>query len=504
MKTKSLTIALVAALGAAGIITSSASAVNWNPAEWFKTTPPVAQMTTQAAPAAASTALPIGPIGQMTAPNYRAIVERYGSAVVGVNTQGMAKTSMDAGEGDAADDPYFKFFRGLPGFGGQEGRSPQGAEVPVRGLGSGFIVSSDGVILTNAHVVRDADEVIVKLSDRREYKAKVLGSDKATDVAVLKIDAGNLPVVSLGNPSQLGVGDYVLAIGSPFGFEQSATAGIVSAKGRSLPGDAYVPFIQTDVAVNPGNSGGPLFDASGAVVGINSQIYSRTGGYQGVSFAIPINVALQVKDQIMKTGKAEHARLGVTIQELSQPLAESFGLSRPDGALVSSVAPGTAAAKAGIEPGDVILKYNNQPIARSGDLPTLVGLGAPGDKATMEVWRGGKKIDLATTLTVAKDVTIAGDVGEKGVTQARLGVAVRALTDEEKRGAHLGSGVVVEQVAGAAARAGIEAGDVIVSVNGTAVKSVEQLQTLVAKDSKHLALLIQRSGEKIFIPVALG
>ncbi|GAA4018966.1 Do family serine endopeptidase [Actimicrobium antarcticum] len=502
MKTKSLTIALLAA----GIITitTTASAVTWNPAEWFKKAPSAGQTTTQVAPATALPAVPIGPIGPMTAPNYRAIVERYGSAVVGINTQGMSKTSMEGSDGAGADDPYFKFFRGMPGFGGQDGHAPRGGEVPVRGLGSGFIVSHDGVILTNAHVVRDADEVIVKLSDRREYKAKVLGSDKATDVAVLKIDAGNLPVVSLGNPSQLGVGDYVLAIGSPFGFEQSATAGIVSAKGRSLPGDAYVPFIQTDVAVNPGNSGGPLFDASGAVIGINSQIYSKTGGYQGVSFAIPINVALQVKDQIMKTGKAEHARLGVTIQELSPSLAESFGLTRPDGALVSSVTPGSAADNAGIKPGDVILKYNTQPIARSGDLPTLVGLGVPGDKATLEVWRGGKKIDLATTLTEAKDITVAGSNSEKGARQARLGVAVRPLTAEEQQGAHLESGVVVEQVAGAAAKAGIEAGDVIVSVNGTSVRSVEQLQTLVKKESKHLAVLIQRGDERIFIPVALG
>ena len=494
MKAKSLTLALAAA----GVIAGTAGAVTWNPAEWFKQPAPVAQAAVQPAPAAA---LPAAPIGPITAPNYRAIVERYGPAVVGITTQGMAKTSVDGIDNDVPDDPFFKFFRGLPGFGG---RMPHG-EVPVRGLGSGFILSKDGLILTNAHVVRDADEVVVKLSDRREYKAKVLGSDKATDVAVLKINTGNLPVVSLGNPNQLGVGDYVLAIGSPFGFEQSATAGIVSAKGRSLPGDGYVPFIQTDVAVNPGNSGGPLFDANGAVIGINSQIYSQTGGYQGVSFAIPIDVALHVKDQVMKTGKVVHARLGVTIQELSQTLAESFGLTQPDGALVSSVTPGSPAAKAGVEPGDVILKYNGQTITRSGDLPALVGLGKPGDKAGIEVWRAGKKRDLSTTLSEAKESVAADDdAGADNVRPGKLGLAVRPLMPEEKQGAHIASGVVVEQVGGAAARAGIEAGDVIVSVNGTPVRSVEQLQSLLSKERKHLALLIQRGDEKIFIPVALG
>jgi serine protease Do len=493
MKFKSLAIALVSA----GIATiGTAGAVAWNPSEWFQHKSPSASATPTAAPATLPAAAPIGPI---TAPNYRAIVERYGSAVVGINTQGTARTSMK-GMDDLPDDPFFQFFRGIPGFNRQMPRS----EVPVRGVGSGFIVSRDGVILTNAHVVRDADEVMVKLNDRREYKARVLGSDKATDVAVLKIDAGDLPVVSLGNPTQLGVGDYVLAIGSPFGFEQSATAGIVSAKGRSLPGDGYVPFIQTDVAVNPGNSGGPLFDANGGVVGINSQIYSQTGAYEGVSFAIPIDVALNVKDQILKNGKVAHARLGVSIQELNQTLAESFKLNRPDGALVASVVPGSPAAKAGVETGDVILKYNGQPITRSGDLPALVGLGKPGDKVTLEVWRGGKKVDLATTLTEAKEQVAADDSASVHRSGGKLGVAVRTLTGDEKQETGITSGVVVEQVMGAAARAGIEAGDVIVAVNGKPVKSPEQLQSLVSGQSKQLALLVQRGDAKIFIPVTLG
>jgi serine protease Do len=323
-------------------------------------------------------------------------------------------------------------------------------------------------------------------------------------VAVLKINATNLPVVTLGNPAQLGVGDYVLAIGSPFGFEQSATAGIVSAKGRSLPGDGYVPFIQTDVAVNPGNSGGPLFDTSGAVVGINSQIYSGTGGYQGVSFAIPINVAVHVKDQIVANGKVTHGRLGVTIQELNQALAESFNLKQPDGALVSSVAPGSAAAKAGIQTGDVILSYNGQAIARSGDLPALVSLGKPGDTATLEIWRNGKKMEVATTLTAAKETIASNGIGENMAAQGKLGVAVRPLTPEEATESKVASGVLVEQSSGAAAKAGIEAGDIILSINRTQIKTVDQLKSLIDKAGKQLAVLVQRGEGKVFIPVNLG
>ena len=495
MKLKSMTLALAAA----GVVaTVSATNLGWNPSEWFQQKPSVAAQ--KDAPATAATPAAAAPIGPVTAPNYRAIVERYGPAVVGVNTEGTTKTDAQSMPEGMLNDPFFKFFRGLPGYGDQ---GPRG-RIPTHGLGSGFIVGKDGLILTNAHVVRDADEVTVKLSDRREYKAKVLGSDPATDVAVLKINANNLPVVSLGNPGQLGVGDYVLAIGSPFGFEQSATAGIVSAKGRSLPGDGNVPFIQTDVAVNPGNSGGPLFDANGAVVGINSQIYSQSGGYQGVSFAIPIDVALRVKDQIVTTGKVVHARLGVTVQQLSQSLAESFKLKQPDGALVSSITPGSAATRAGLEPGDVILKYNAQPILASNDLPALVSMAKPGEKVTLEVWRGGKRIPLTATLTEAKDTVAANEPTSGNARGGKLGVAVRPLSPEEKREANLASGVVVEQVTGRAAKAGIEPGDVILSVNGTPVKTVEQLQSLVSKESKHLAVLIQRGEEKIFIPVGLG
>jgi serine protease Do len=485
---------LASALLVSGVfISGTAGAIDWNLSEWIHGKAAVLQKTSTTAPTTAA------PIAAVTAPNYRAIVERYGPAVVGINTEGSAKTSFKGMPEGFSDDPFFKFFRGMPGFGAP---TPHGG-MPTRGQGSGFIIGKDGLILTNAHVVRDAEEVTVKLSDRREFKAKVLGSDPSTDVAVLKINAENLPVVSLGSPGQVGVGDYVLAIGSPFGFEQSATAGIVSAKGRSLPGDVNVPFIQTDVAVNPGNSGGPLFDAGGAVVGINSQIYSQTGGYQGLSFAIPIDVALRVKDQIVATGKVSHARLGVTIQEVNQSLAESFKLKQPEGALVSSVNSGSAAEKAGIETGDVILKYNSQPIGRSGDLPALVSMGRPGEKATLEVWRAGKKIELTATLGEAKGKQLA-DSSDTGGSQGKLGVAVRPLTADEKNETKLAGGLMVEQASGPAARAGIVSGDVIVSINGTPVKTVGELQAIVGKQSKHLAVLVQRGESKIFIPVRLG
>jgi serine protease Do len=487
--------AVAATLIAAGILaTSTVGAVGWHPSEWFSkpaVTAPAASKT-----AAESAAAPPAPIAPVTAPNYRAIVERYGPAVVGINTEGMVKTGARGLPEGAENDPFFQFFRGMPG------QAPR-AQTPVRGQGSGFIVGRDGIILTNAHVVRNASEVTVKLSDRREYKAKVLGSDPATDVAVLKIDAHDLPVVSLGNPKQLGVGDYVLARGAPIGFEQSATSGIVSAKGRSLPGDAYVPFIQTDVAVNPGNSGGPLFDANGAVVGINSQIYSQTGGYQGLSFAIPIDVALSVKNQILATGRVSHARLGVTVQELNQALADSFKLPEPEGALVSGIAKDSPAAKAGLQPGDVILSYNGQPINRSGDLPALVGMAKPGDKASIEIWRSGKKETLMATLAGASEKVATAD-DDAAPAQGKLGVAVRPLTSDEKQQARLSGGLVVEDAAGAAARSGIQPGDIIVAVNGTAVNSVADLQKQVGQGRRQLAVLVQRGEDKIFLPVKLG
>jgi serine protease Do len=407
------------------------------------------------------------PIALGTAPNYRAIVAQNRDSVVGITIEGEMKTSS------------------------------------MHAQGSGFIVSSDGLVLTNAHVVDGAKEVTVKLIDRREFKAKVLGFDKTSDIAVLKIEAKGLPTVRLGNSDKLGVGDYVLAIGAPFGLEETATAGIVSATGRSLPGDGAVPFIQTDAAVNPGNSGGPLFDATGAVVGINSQIYTNSGGYQGVSFAIPINLAQGIEQQIVKTGKAEHGRLGIQIQNVNQSLAQSFKLSSPAGALVAQVEPDSAAARAGIEAGDVIQKYNGNSILDAGQLSVQVNAAAPGEKATLDIVRDGKPMTLTATIGSASSATLAknGDNGQEG---SHLGMKLRPLTPDERSQVGVAGGLVVEQASGRAADAGIQQGDVVLSVNGTAVESVSQLRDLVHRHGDQVALLIQRGDSRIFVPVGLG
>ena len=327
----------------------------------------------------------------------------------------------------------------------------------MHGQGSGFIISPDGRILTNAHVVDGAQEVTVKLTDKREFKAKVVGVDRKSDVAVLKIEATNLPTVKFGNPAEAKVGEWVLAIGSPFGFENSVTAGIVSAKGRALPDEGLVPFIQTDVAVNPGNSGGPLFNLKGEVIGINSQIFSRTGGYEGLSFAVPIDVAVKVQDQLVAHGKVTRGRLGVMIQNVNQALAESFGLSKPMGALVSSVEKGSPAEKAGVEPGDVIVKLNGKDVADSAELPAQVADIKPGGTAKLEVIRKGKSQELNVTVGETKDGKVAAnDAGQQ--EPGRLGVAVRPLDPDEQRQAGVKGGVLVEEATGAAARAGIQPG----------------------------------------------
>ncbi|HEX6703485.1 MAG TPA: Do family serine endopeptidase [Albitalea sp.] len=504
---------LAATLIAGGVLASTAGAFSLRPA-WFKgedrkvAAATVAPSTTAAAPSttAAAAVVPAAPVPMAApnVPNYRAIVKQAGPAVVGVTVEGMQKASAEEGgmPPGMENDPFFQFFHGIPGF-GQRGRDAPA--VPFRGLGSGFIISADGQILTNAHVVRGAKDVTVKLSDRREFTAKVLGLDPATDIAVLKIDAKDLPVVRLGNPQQLEVGDPVLAIGSPFGLEQTATQGIVSAKGRSLPGDAVVPFIQTDAAVNPGNSGGPLFDGSGSVVGINAQIYSQSGGYMGLSFAIPIDVALKVKDQIVKTGKASHARLGVTVQELNQSLAQSFGLPKPDGALVANVAPRSAAAAAGLKTGDVITEVNGQPIGRSGELSSIIGMSAPGEKVKLKVWRDHAWRDIDAKLGTAEEPGKPIADADSAAPGGQLGLALRALTREERQLAKVDQGgLLVERAAGAAARAGIEPGDVLLAINGKPVQSPEEVRGVLQGKPKSVALLVQRDGEKIFVPVNLG
>jgi serine protease Do len=439
------------------------------------------------------------PVALTTAPNYRAIVAQNQAAVVGITTAGPMKTAAPQGfnfgdpNGDD-DNPLRQFFRG------QQTPRPRGM---MHAQGSGFLVSADGLILTNAHVVDGAKEVTVKLSDHREFKAKVLGADRSSDIAVLKIDARDLPSVRLGNSDQLRVGDYVLAIGEPFGLEETATAGIVSAKGRSLPGDGYVPFIQTDAAVNPGNSGGPLFDDTGAVVGINAQIYTTSGGYEGVSFAVPINLAVQIKDQIVKTGKVVHARLGVEVQTMDQSLADSFKLKAPNGALVAKVVPDSAAAQAGIKVGDVILKFDGDPIVDAGQLSARVGVAAPGDKASLDVWRDGKTLTLTATIGNAAEPTMADNNTGEGAP-SRLGLSLRPLNPDERQQSGISGGLVVEDAEGHAAEAGIQPGDVVLSVDGTPVQSVGQLRKLVQDHGKQVALLIQRGDARLFVPVTLG
>jgi len=485
-------IAIASLLAIAGVAATGADAL---------TLPKWLQHDTAAvtAPAATPAAAPVEPLGNSALPNYRAIVQHYGPAVVGVTVSGLRSIDSGANERDAPspdDDPFFRFFRGVPGL-----RMPPQGNVPFRGQGSGFIVSADGVILTNAHVVRDAKQVTVKLNDRREYSAKVLGSDPATDIAVLKVDAKDLPTVALGDPKAVQVGDWVLAIGAPYGFEQSATQGIVSAKGRSLPGDSVVPFIQTDAAVNPGNSGGPLFDAGGRVIGINAQIYSQSGGFQGLAFAIPVDVALHVKDQIVAKGHVDHARLGVTLQDVSAPLAESFGMKSPDGALVASVMPGSAAAKADLKPGDVITMVDGERVHTAGDVSHRVGEAAPGDKLTLGVWRDKAPRELTVALGKAETAHNEPLAQAEGGT---LGLAVRPLQRDEQQRAGVDHGLLVERVGGAAEQAGIEAGDVLLALNGKPVHSVEQIRQALQSHPKHVALLVDRNGQRIFVPVDIG
>lgn len=447
--------------------------------------PPAQAATTPVpAPAAAPT---------VTLPDFGSIVRQNSPAVVNISVSGTTKVSArDIPQLDP-NDPFSQFFRRF---------QPPQAETPMHGMGSGFIVRPDGVILTNAHVVEGASEVTVKLVDKREFSAKVVGIDKPTDTAVLKIEAQDLPTVKLGSPTRTGVGDWVLAIGSPFGFENSVTAGIVSAKSRSLPEEGYVPFIQTDVAVNPGNSGGPLLNTQGEVIGINSQIYSRTGGYQGLSFAIPIDVALKVEQQLLDHGKVSRGRLGVGVQDMNQALADSFGLSRPEGALVDMVPEDGPAARAGVKAGDIIVALNDQPIHDSRELPPLVADLKPGSEAKLTLWRDGQHEEVALKVGELQEPAQAS--AEPAEAKGRLGLAVRPLSPEEHRQADIKGGLVVERVAGPAAKAGIAPGDVVLAVNGQPINDAGQLRELAAKAGKHLALLIQRGEATLFVPLDLG
>jgi len=437
------------------------------------------------------------------------LVEVYGAAVVNVSTTKMVKRGSQNAPlmipGDEQMQEFFRRFFPPNGSGGQRGGAPL-PDIPTRGEGSGFIVSSDGYILTNAHVVSGADEVVVKLIDKRRFTAKVIGTDARTDVAVLKITSpSRLPIAKLGDPAKLRVGEAVAAIGSPFGFENSVTAGIVSAKGRTLPSESYVPYIQTDVPINPGNSGGPLFNMRGEVVGINSQIYSRSGGYQGVSFAIPIDVAMEVVNQLKTGGKISRGWLGVIIQEVSSDLAESFGLDRPRGALVAQVIGGGPAEKSGLQASDVILKFAGKPVEDSSDLPRMVGMTKPGIKVPVQVWRKGALKDINVVLgeLPADDVVAQGKDTKAYI---RGGLALSELTNEQRRELKLDYGLLVEETTGDAARAGIRTGDIVLAVNNTTMRSVDDFRKVIAAIPKgrSAAILVRRGEGSLYVPLKIS
>ena len=449
-------------------------------------------------------------------PDFTDLVEKYGAAVVNISTT-QTRPGLAAGRGAIPnipeDDPLYEFFRRFMPSPGQGGPGVPGApgggaprEFQSQSLGSGFIMTADGFVLTNAHVVEAADEITVKLTDKRELKAKVIGSDRRTDIALLKIEATGLPYLRFGDPNRLRVGEWVVAIGSPFGFENSVTAGIVSAKGRSLPQENFVPFIQTDVAVNPGNSGGPLFNLRGEVVGINSAIYSRTGGFMGLSFAIPIDVVNDVVQQLKSGGRVVRGRIGVVIQPVTRELADGFGLPKAQGALVNSVVKGDPAEKAGVEPGDVILRFDGKPVNASEDLPRLVGATKPGSRVTMQVWRNKAARDLQVTVAELPDdrATAQQKRGAKPpvTTPSVAGMSLSDLTEAQRKELKVEGGVLVNDAQGAAARAGIRRGDIILAVDNQDVKSVEQFRELMAKADKGriVPLLVRRGGNSLYIP----
>ncbi|MFO1319454.1 MAG: DegQ family serine endoprotease [Burkholderiales bacterium] len=445
----------------------------------------------------------VAPVSTAAAlPDFSALVEAQGPAVVNISVSKNVRSAGAPGSPSLGQpgDPFEEFLRR---FQPPMPQSPEGDGPAPSGVGSGFIITKDGYILTNAHVVKDADEVTVRLTDRRDFTAKVIGVDSRSDVAVIKIDATDLPVVRIGDPDRVKVGNWVAAIGSPFGLESTVTAGIVSAKSRSLPSDAYVPFIQTDVAVNPGNSGGPLFNLSGEVVGINSQIYSRTGGYMGLSFAIPIDVAIKVKDDLLKFGKVQRGRIGVTIQQINKELATSFGLDRPRGALVSGVDKGGPADSAGLKVGDVILAVNGHPVEQSIDLPRMIGEGRPGADTRIEIWRDGKSRQVAVKLGEMPAERVA-QAEPSTAAPAQLGLVVRPLSGAEKDRLGTTGGVVVERSEGPAARAGIRPGDVILALNSESIDSAEELKGLVDRAKDRVAVLVQRNNARFYVPVPLG
>ena len=436
---------------------------------------------------------------EMNVPDFSALVHPNAEAVVNVSVAGKgAPVMMGPGMPDLNDGykPFGDYFKPFP-------QPPGGKGMPLQGLGSGFIISADGYIITNHHVVDGADKITVKLNDKRQFPAKLIGSDAQSDIALLKIDAKDLPVAAIGDTGGLKVGQWVFAIGAPFGLERTATKGIVSALGRSLPNDTYVPFIQTDVPINPGNSGGPLFDLTGKVVGINSQIFSRSGGYMGLSFAIPADVAMEVVAQLKADGRVTRGWLGITLQEVTQDLARSFNLAQPRGALVSEVNADGPAARSGLKAGDVIVVYGDKPIDDSADLPPLVGATKPGENQRLTVIRDGKEHDITVTLGQLPDknprelaLNSAPDDGSP-----RLNVAV---ADAPAGPGGASEGVLVQQVGpGIAAEAGVRPGDILVSLNNQKVKNVAHLQQLVRElpRGKRVPLLVKRGGGALYLAV---
>jgi len=436
-------------------------------------------------------------------PDFTRLVEDQGGAVVNISTTQAVRRSAVPQVPGMEDEEMLEFFRRfIPR---QQPGQPGAPRPESRSLGSGFIISADGYILTNAHVVEGADEINVKLTDKRELKAKVIGADRRTDIALIKVDAAGLPAVRFGDASKLKVGEWVLAIGSPFGFENTVTAGIVSAKGRSLPQENFVPFIQTDVAINPGNSGGPLFNMRGEVVGINSQIYSRTGGFMGLSFAIPSDVALDVQKQLKEKGRVARGRIGVVIQEVTRDLATSFGLDRPRGALVNAVEKGSPADKAGVEATDIIVSFDSKAVESSSDLPRIVGGTRPGTQSTLEVWRKGARRSLTLTVgELQEDRVASADKPGRSKPQAeapanRLGIVVAELSADQKRDMRVPGGVVVTDVR-PDSKADVRKGDVLLTLvhkgQHTELKSVEQFNKLLAGlDSNAVITLQVRRGE---------
>lgn len=447
-------------------------------------------------------------------PDFTDLVEKTGPAVVNIRTTEKVKAGPSVQGNDEQEmQEFFRRYFGIPipPRNQQPDRTPRGRkqgpqqdEEAPRGVGSGFILSADGYVMTNAHVVDGADEVYVKLTDKREFKAKIIGVDARTDVALVKIEGNNLPRLTMGDSSKIKVGEWVIAIGSPFDLDNTVTAGIISAKARDT-GD-YLPLIQTDVAVNPGNSGGPLINMRGEVIGINSQIYSRSGGYMGISFAIPIDEAIRVSEQLKASGKVTRGRIGIQIGDVTKDVAESLGLSKAQGALVQRVEPGGPAEKGGLEAGDIILKYNGISIERSSDLPRLVGSTKPGARSVLLVWRKGVSRELSLTIAEMEQEKVAKKEDKKPKVEAlpnALGLVVADLTETQKKELKIDGGVLIDSVDGAASRVGLRPGDVILRLNNTDVKDVKQFNALVTKlDPKKMAVILVRRGDSSqFVPI---